>query len=102
MCVELSRGHSNTPHAHLPFLAGLSTMLFNTIADMTHKLYCEQAYTGQMQCHLIPSCLTCLQTSAYICLQAPETGLPAPDLVLYLRLPHVETAAQRGGYGEER
>ncbi|KAL3155999.1 hypothetical protein ABBQ32_012988 [Trebouxia sp. C0010 RCD-2024] len=34
--------------------------------------------------------------------KAPETGLPAPDLVLYLRLPHVETAAQRGGYGEER
>lgn len=35
-------------------------------------------------------------------LQGPETGLPAPDLVLYLRLPHVEVAAQRGGYGDER
>lgn len=34
--------------------------------------------------------------------KAPETGLPAPDLVLYLRLPHPEDAASRGGFGNER
>ncbi|KAL0024368.1 hypothetical protein WJX79_005053 [Trebouxia sp. C0005] len=34
--------------------------------------------------------------------QGPETGLPAPDLVLYLRLSRSEDAAQRGGYGSER
>ena len=35
-------------------------------------------------------------------LQGPETGLLAPDLVLYLRLPQLEIAAQRGGFGDER
>lgn len=33
--------------------------------------------------------------------QAPETGLPAPDLVFYMRV-DPEEAARRGGYGEER
>lgn len=32
---------------------------------------------------------------------APDAGLPAPDLVLYLEVP-VEVAEQRGEYGEER
>ena len=34
--------------------------------------------------------------------QGPEAGLPAPDLVLYLRMPNPEDAAQRGGFGNER
>lgn len=34
--------------------------------------------------------------------QGPEAGLPAPDLVLYLRMPNPEAAAQRGGFGNER
>ncbi|XP_057820684.2 thymidylate kinase isoform X2 [Cryptomeria japonica] len=33
--------------------------------------------------------------------KAPEVGLPAPDLVLYLDIPP-EKAAERGGYGGER
>ncbi|CAL1372428.1 unnamed protein product [Linum trigynum] len=33
--------------------------------------------------------------------KAPEFGLPAPDLVLYLDIPP-EKAAERGGYGGER
>eukprot|EP00249_Psilotum_nudum_P006230 c19566_g1_i1 orf=272-916(+) len=33
--------------------------------------------------------------------KAPEMGLPAPDLVLYLNIP-AEIAAERGGYGGER
>ena len=33
--------------------------------------------------------------------KAPEAGLPAPDLVLYMRV-DPEEAAKRGGYGEER
>jgi thymidylate kinase len=33
--------------------------------------------------------------------QAPDRGLPAPDLVLYLDIP-LEVAEQRGGYGQER
>lgn len=33
--------------------------------------------------------------------KAPETGLLAPDLVLYLDIPP-EKAAERGGYGDER
>ncbi|KAJ7515407.1 hypothetical protein O6H91_22G012400 [Diphasiastrum complanatum] len=33
--------------------------------------------------------------------KAPETGLPSPDLVLYLNIP-AEVAAARGGYGAER
>lgn len=33
--------------------------------------------------------------------KAPETGLIAPDLVLYLDIPP-EEAARRGGYGTER
>ncbi len=47
---------------------------------------------------MVPSgiVITCLR------LQGPETGLPAPDLVLYLRLSRSEDAAQRGGYGSER
>lgn len=34
-------------------------------------------------------------------MQAPDRGLPAPDLVLYLDIP-LEVAEQRGGYGQER
>lgn len=34
--------------------------------------------------------------------QGPEAGLPAPDLVLYLRMPNPEDAAKRGGFGNER
>ncbi|KAK3244080.1 hypothetical protein CYMTET_46295 [Cymbomonas tetramitiformis] len=34
-------------------------------------------------------------------LKAPEKGLLRPDAVFYLQIP-VETASQRGGYGEER
>jgi dTMP kinase len=33
--------------------------------------------------------------------QAPDRGLPAPDLVLYLDIP-LGVAEQRGGYGQER
>eukprot|EP00239_Pterosperma_sp_CCMP1384_P007212 CAMPEP_0197848984 /NCGR_PEP_ID=MMETSP1438-20131217/10576_1 /TAXON_ID=1461541 /ORGANISM="Pterosperma sp., Strain CCMP1384" /LENGTH=216 /DNA_ID=CAMNT_0043461473 /DNA_START=121 /DNA_END=771 /DNA_ORIENTATION=- len=33
--------------------------------------------------------------------KAPEKGLIAPDVVLYLQVP-VDVAAKRGGYGEER
>lgn len=33
--------------------------------------------------------------------QAPDRGLPAPDVVLYLDIP-LEAAEQRGGYGQER
>lgn len=33
--------------------------------------------------------------------KAPEVGLPAADLVLYLNIP-AEVAAERGGYGNER
>jgi len=33
--------------------------------------------------------------------KAPEVGLPAPDLTLFLDI-NPETAMQRGGYGEER
>lgn len=33
--------------------------------------------------------------------QAPDKGLPAPDVVLYLDLP-LEVAEQRGGFGQER
>ncbi len=34
-------------------------------------------------------------------MQAPDVGLPKPDLVIYLEMA-VELAAGRGGYGEER
>ena len=33
--------------------------------------------------------------------KAPEVGLPAPDIVFYMRV-SPEAAAKRGGYGEER
>ena len=33
--------------------------------------------------------------------KAPEVGLPAPDVVLFMKL-SPEAAALRGGYGEER
>lgn len=33
--------------------------------------------------------------------QAPDTGLPAPDVVFFMRLPP-DVAAARGGYGGER
>ena len=33
--------------------------------------------------------------------KAPEVGLPAPDLTLFLDV-NLEVAMQRGGYGEER
>lgn len=33
--------------------------------------------------------------------KAPEVGLPAPDIVFYMRV-SPEMAAKRGGYGEER
>ena len=49
-------------------------------------------------CALVPSSI--VMTCSL--LQGPETGLPAPDLVLYLRLSRSEDAAQRGGYGSER
>ena len=32
---------------------------------------------------------------------APETGLPAPDVVIFLQI-DAETASSRGGFGEER
>lgn len=49
-------------------------------------------------CALAPSDIVI----TYSLVQGPETGLPAPDLVLYLRLSRSEDAAQRGGYGSER
>ena len=33
--------------------------------------------------------------------KAPDVGLPAPDIVFYMRV-SPEAAARRGGYGEER
>ena len=36
-----------------------------------------------------------------VALQAPEVGLPAPDLVFFLEL-SVRDAAARGGFGAER
>lgn len=35
------------------------------------------------------------------CMQAPDKGLPAPDLVLYLDISIAE-AERRGGFGQER
>lgn len=51
-----------------------------------------------IDCALMP----CDTVITYVLVQGPETGLPAPDLVLYLRLSRSEDAAQRGGYGSER
>ena len=43
----------------------------------------------------------CLQSKVYWPLQAPDSGLPAPDATIYLSMT-AEAAAKRGGYGSER
>ena len=43
----------------------------------------------------------CLQPKMYWPLQAPDSGLPAPDATIYLSMT-AEAAAKRGGYGSER
>ena len=43
----------------------------------------------------------CLQPRVYCPLQAPDSGLPAPDATIYLSMT-AEAAAKRGGYGSER
>ena len=43
----------------------------------------------------------CLQPKVYCPLQAPDSGLPAPDATIYLSMT-AEAAAKRGGYGRER
>jgi thymidylate kinase len=55
--------------------------------------------------HALPLILALLMCAA-LCLtllhrQAPDKGLPAPDVVIYLDLP-VEKAMERGQFGEER
>lgn len=52
--------------------------------------------------HVPPSCESKLSTPTLsILVQAPDSGLPAPDVVLYLTLP-LDVAERRGDFGLER
>lgn len=90
---------------HAAVLKCISFALGSNHSGLKVALYISQAQTSivsQLWLSTLLLALLGIATSGPCLLQGPETGLPAPDLVLYLRLPQLEIAAQRGGYGNER
>ena len=88
LCLPPSFHSTDAPHS--PTIQGLLASGTTVVAD--RYAFSGIAFSAQKS-HLL--------NLTYEWCRAPEIGLPAPDLTLFLDV-KPEIAVQRGGYGEER
>lgn len=89
-------GNSHAQKCNVPSLAHPRAAILNALAAGTTLVIDRYSYSGiaYTSAKLVP------HLDMEWC-RASESGLPAPDLLIFMTLPP-EVAATRGGYGEER